>query len=318
MTAPAALPVLREYDDWPRGPLHLVIGEFDGVHIGHRAAVRALHESARRDGATALAMHFDPIPIEYLAPAAPRSALTDTAERTRLLFDAGADAVVVVRFDDDFSHQLPDEFVSRVIDAGEVRRIIVAPDFRFGHDRVGDVRLLVTLGVKHGFVVDVIDTVYSERRVVTAVLVRNALLAGDVADANRLLGRTYSLVSRTAPDDRLRAKGLGHPAIDLVVPTDRLVPRDGVYAVWAVVGGELVDAVANLTIVAGASGALERHLEVHFLEREQPVRPKSMPVLFVSRLRDDLRFASGWELSQQIARDVIAATAALREETTTR
>ena len=121
MTAPRASPVLLEYDNWPRGSLHLVIGEFDGVHIGHQAAVRALHDTARRDGGTALAMHFDPIPVEYLAPAAPRSAVTDTAERTQLLFEAGADAVVVVRFDDDFSHQLPDEFVSRVVDAGEVR-----------------------------------------------------------------------------------------------------------------------------------------------------------------------------------------------------
>ena len=318
MTALAALPVLREYDEWPRGPLHLVIGEFDGVHIGHRAAVRALHEGARRDGATALAMHFDPIPLEYLAPTAPRSALTDTPERTRLLFEAGADAVVVVRFDDDFSHQLPDEFVSRVVDAGEVRRMIVAPDFRFGHDRVGDVRLLVTLGIRHGFVVDVIDTVYSDRRAVSAVLVRNALLAGDVADANRLLGRTYGLVGRTGPGDRLRAKGLGHPAIDLLLPTDRLVPRDGVYAAWAVVGGERVSAVANLTLIAGATGTLERHLEVHFLERDRPDRPESMPVLFVRRIRDDMRFASGWELARQIARDVISATAALREETATR
>jgi riboflavin kinase/FMN adenylyltransferase len=318
MTAPHALPVLREYDNWPRGSLHLVIGEFDGVHIGHRAVLRALHDTARRDGATALAMHFDPIPIEYLAPAAPRSALTDTAERSQLLFEAGADAVVVVRFTDDFAHQMPDEFVSRVTDAGEVRRVIVAPDFRFGHDRVGDIRTLVSLGVRHGFVVDVIDTVYSERRAVTAALVRNALLAGDVADANRLLGRTYSLVGRAAPDGRLRAKGLGHPAIDLLLPTDRLVPRDGVYAVWAVVEGERVGAVANLALSAGASGAVERHLELHFLERETALRGESVQAFFVRRVRDEMRFPSSWELSQQIARDVVAATAALREETAPR
>jgi len=298
--------------------VHLVIGEFDGVHIGHQAAVRALRDGARRDGATALAMHFDPIPIEHLAPTAPRSALTDATERTKLLFEAGADAVVVVRFDDDFSHQSPEEFVSRVVDAGEVRRMIVSPDFRFGHDRAGDVRLLVTLGVKYGFVVDVIDTVYSEQRAVTAALVRNALLAGDVGDANRLLGRTYSLVGRAVPGGRLRAKGLGHPAVDLLLPTDRLVPRDGVYAVWAVADGERVAAVANLVLRAGASGALERYLEVHVLERETALHGESTQVLFVRRVRDDARFPSGWDLSQQIARDVVAATAALREETAAR
>jgi riboflavin kinase/FMN adenylyltransferase len=318
MTAPRPLPVAHEYDGWPSGPLHLVIGEFDGVHIGHRAAVRALHDSARRDGATALAMHFDPIPLDYLAPTAPRSALTDTAERTTLLFEAGADAVVVVRFDDDFSHQLPEEFISQVVDAGEVRRVIVGSDFRFGHDRVGDIRTLVSLGVRHGFAVDVIETVYSERRAVTAVLVRNALLAGDVTDANRLLGRTYSLVGGIAPDGRLRAKGLGHPAIELLLPTDRLVPRDGVYAVWAIVDGERVGAVANLAVFASASGGLERHLDVHVLDSERTLRGESVEVSFVRRVRDELRFASGWELSQQIARDVVAAKAALGEETAPR
>lgn len=295
--------------------MHLVIGEFDGVHIGHQAAVRALRDGARRDGATAVAMHFDPIPIEHLAPTAPRSALTNAAERTKLLLEAGADAVVVVRFDDDFAHQSPEEFVSRVVDAGEVRRMIVSPDFRFGHDRAGDVRLLVTLGVKHGFVVDVIDTVHSEQRAVTAALVRNALLAGDVGDANRLLGRTYSIVGRAVPGGRLRAKGLGHPAVDLRLPNDRLVPRDGVYAVWAVAEGERVGAVANLVLRADASGALQRYLEVHLLERETTLHGESTQVLFVRRVRDDARFPSGRELAQQIARDAVAATAALREET---
>jgi riboflavin kinase / FMN adenylyltransferase len=317
-TAPRAGVVLHEYDDWPRGPIHLVIGEFDGVHIGHQAAVRALRDSARRDGATALAMHFDPIPIEYLAPEAPRSAITGAAERTQLLFEAGADAVAILRFTDDFAHQLPDEFVSGVMDAGEVKRVIVAPDFRFGHDRVGDIRILVGLGVQHGFAVDVIDTVHSERRVVTAALVRNALLAGDISDVNRLLGRTYSLVARAATDVRLRAKGLGYPAIDLLLPTDRLVPRDGVYAAWAVLNGERVGAVANAVLTTTANGALERHLEVHLLEHETAPHGESMQVLFVRRVRDEMRFASGWELARQIGRDVVAARVALGEDAAAR
>ena len=313
-TAARPLPVLREYDDWPRGPLHLVIGEFDGVHSGHQAAVRALRESARRDGATALAMHFDPIPIEHLAPAAPRSAITDAAERTQMLFEAGADAVALVRFTDDFAHQLPDEFISRVADAGDVRRVIVAPDFRFGHDRVGDVRTLVSLGVKQRFVVDVVETVYSQRRTVTAALVRNALLAGDIADANGLLGRTYSLVGHVAPGRRLLAKGLGHPTIDLLAPTDRLVPRNGVYAVWAEVDGQRVGAIANLVLRAGVGRALEWHLEVHLLDGETALHGESARVFFIRRLRDEMRFPSGWELSQQIGRDVVAARAVLHED----
>ena len=155
-TAARPLPVLREYDDWPRGPLHLVIGEFDGVHIGHQAAVRALRDRARRDGGTAIAMHSDPIPIEHLAPAGATPGDHRRAKRSRLLTAAGADAVVTMRFDDDFAHQLPHEFGSRLTAAGPVRRIIVAPEFRFGYDRVGDVRTLVSLGATEGFTVDVV------------------------------------------------------------------------------------------------------------------------------------------------------------------
>jgi riboflavin kinase/FMN adenylyltransferase len=308
-TAPVAL---TECDDWPHGPIHLCVGEFDGVHIGHRAALAELRRGADAAGATALAMTFDPIPVEFFAPET-RSALTDREERVRLLFAAGAGAVTVLRFDDDLSHQLPEEFVQHLVDAGDLRRIIVGADFRFGHERRGDVRTLVGIGARRGFRVDVVQTVYSDGRIVSSALVRNALLAGDMVDAARLLGRPFTLTAHAVAGARRRGQGLGHPAVDLTLPADRIVPRDGVYAVWARLGTERVPAVANLSLRATGGGGIARHLEIHLLDRETVLRDDAVEISFARRLRDELRFPSGYELSQQIARDIVAARAALEE-----
>ena len=308
-SAPAPL---TEYDDWPDGPVHLCVGEFDGVHIGHQAALAELRRGADAAGATALAMTFDPIPVEFFAPET-RSALTDREERVRLLFAAGAGAVTVLRFDDEFSHQLPDEFVQHLVDAADLRRIIVGADFRFGHERQGDVRTLVGIGARRGFRVDVVATVQSEGRIVSSALVRSALLAGDVLDAARLLGRPFTLTARVMPGGRRRGQGLGHPSLDLTLPADRMVPREGVYAVWAHLGAERVPAVANLSMSAMISGDIARRFEVHFLDRETVLQAAEVQISFARRLRDELRFPSGHELSRQIARDIMEARSALRE-----
>src|SRR5688500_13317791 len=124
--------ILTGFGGWPRGALHLAIGVFDGVHVGHQALVRHLVDGARPDSATAIAATFDPLPIQVLAPGAPPSALSDAGERARLLAAAGADAVVAFPFDEAFAKMPAREFVDRLRAAGDVRRIVVGGDFRFG------------------------------------------------------------------------------------------------------------------------------------------------------------------------------------------
>lgn len=300
---------LSEYEDWPSGPVHLCIGEFDGVHLGHQAALAELRRGADADGATALAMTFDPIPVEYFEPEV-RSALTGLDERIRLLLAAGAGAVTVMRFDDDFSHQLPDEFVGHIVDACDLRRIIVGPDFRFGYERQGDVRSLVGIGARRGFAVDVVETVQLDQRIVSASLIRNALLAGDVGDAARLLGRPFTIAGRAAV--RRRSHGDGHPALEIDLPVDRLLPRDGVYAVWAASSaGRRLPALAELRLWTTPGGQSERHLEVRALEGELPPHGSTVEITFARHLRDDMRFASLYDHSTRTARDMSDARAAL-------
>ncbi|MEP6693701.1 MAG: bifunctional riboflavin kinase/FAD synthetase [Chloroflexota bacterium] len=303
--------VVHDWDGWPRGPLSIAIGVFDGVHLGHQALIKATAERARRQGGRALAATFDPLPIQALAPGAPPSALSDLEERVRRLHDAGADDVVVFHFTKEFAALTADEFVKRLAGAGEVRQILVGEDFQFGHDRGGDVRSLAAAGTTYGFEVVVASPVKRDGEVVSSTRIRNALLAGDVEGAAALLDHPY-LVNGTVVHGAKRGRALGFPTINLAVPPERLLPRDGIYAMWVRVGDEQVAAAASLGVRPTFGGG-DRTLEAYLLDWEGDAYGDRIEAAFVKRLRDELRFASAAELSEQIARDVEATRAALRD-----
>jgi riboflavin kinase/FMN adenylyltransferase len=301
--------VLNDFTGWPRGALFVTVGVFDGVHRGHQEVIARTAERAHARGGRAIATTFDPLPIQVLAPAAPPFGLSDIDERTRLLHDAGAEDVVIFHFTKQFAAMTPAEFIQRVAGAGEVRQIVVGEDFQFGHDRAGNVRTLTASGPAFGFEVFVAPPVRVDGEVVSSTRVRNALLAGDVTSAARLLGRPYSVRGTVARGSE-HGRGLGFPTIDLAVPPARLLPRDGVYAMTLVIRDQRLPAVASVGVRPTPTGA-DRTLEAFLLE---PARHASeiIDAVFVKRLRDDVRFATPAELSEQITRDVEAARSALR------
>lgn len=303
--------VLHDFARWPRGQVSIAVGVFDGVHIGHQALIGQTAKGAKQFGGRALAATFDPLPIQALAPGAPPSALSDVDDRVRLLHAAGADDVVVFHFTKEFAALTADEFVRRLVGAGEVRRIFVGEDFQFGHDRGGNVRTLAAAGAKHGFEVVVATPVTEGGEVVSSTLIRNALLAGDVTRAARLLGRPYS-VRGTVVHGEKRGRELGFPTINLAIPPQRLLPRDGIYAMTVRVRDEQVAAAASLG-VRPTFGSGDRTLEAYLLDWKGDVYGDTIEAAFVKRLRDELRFASALELTDQIARDVEATRTALRD-----
>ena len=303
--------VLHDFGDWPRGPLHLAIGVFDGVHVGHQALVRGVAERAMKAGATPMAATFDPLPIEVLAPGAPPSALSDLDERCALLEAAGAKAVVVCHFTKEFASLTPEKFARRLRTAGDVGQVCVGDDFQFGHDRSGNVAVLERLGKTLGFSVNIAAPVMVDGRIVSSTRIRNALLAGDVAEAARLLGRSYA-VTGVVEHGNKRGRALGFPTVNLGVPPHRLLPRDGIYAVWAHVNGKRVAAAASLG-VRPTFGAGERRLEAYLLDWSGDLYGDHVKAEFVKRLRDELRFASASELAEQIAKDVEETRKALAD-----
>ena len=275
---------------------------FDGVHIGHRALIAELVGGARQRRATPVAATFDPLPIQALAPGAPPSALSDVQQRVRLLREAGADAVVVFGFDKEFASLSADAFIDRVRGACDVRRIVVGPDFHFGHRAEGDVETLRARGVRDGFSVEVMPPMEVDGAIVSSTRIRNLLLAGAVEPAARLMGRPYAVRGQVVHGER-RGRSLGFPTINLALPRERLLPRDGIYAMWAEMGEGRFKAAASLGVRPTFGGG-ERVLEAYLLDFGGDLYGEEVEVSFVKRLRDEIAFASPAELAAQIARDV--------------
>ncbi len=302
--------MIRGLDGWPGGALHVALGVFDGVHLGHRALIAHLVRGARASGATTVAATFDPLPIEVLAPGAPPSALSDADERCALLREAGADAVALIRFDEKFAALTPEMFVSRLTGAGAVGRVVVGSDFRFGHERSGDLRLLRELGRQKGFEVDEFPPLAARGAVVSSTRIRNALRAGEAEIAAALLGRPYA-VRGTVVHGEQRGRGLGYPTINIETPPERLLPKDGIYAMWVEVGGARHRAAASLGL-RPTFGSGPRRLEAFLLDFSGELYDAPVRASFVRRLRDELYFEGPEALAAQIARDVEAARRALQ------
>jgi riboflavin kinase/FMN adenylyltransferase len=302
---------------WPAGPLHLTFGVFDGVHRGHRALIGELVAGARAAGARAVVGTFDVHPARVVAPQHAPLALSSAEEKIALLEAAGADDVVLWRFDRAFASLEAEEFVERIARAGRVRRVLVGFDLVFGHARRGDARLLRELGSRHGFDVAEGAPVAFEGAPISSSRIREALVAGDIATANAMLGREYG-VRGTVVHGAGRGRVLGYPTINIATPSDRQLPADGIYAMRVAVGGETLPAAANLGVrpTFEASGA--RLLEAHLLDVERDLYGQPVDARFVARIRDERKFGSSEELTRQIAADVEAARAVLANSSAAR
>ena len=299
------------FSGWPRGPLHLTFGVFDGVHRGHRALLGELVAGAGAAGARALVATFDVHPARVLAPQRAPQALTSAEEKLELLGSTGVDDVVMWRFDRAFSEIPADEFVAMLARAGEIRHIVAGFDLVFGHDRTGDAGLLRTLGARHGFDVSEAPEVLFADLPISSSRIRVALAAGRIGEANAMLGREYG-VRGTVVHGAGRGRGLGYPTINIATPSDRQLPSDGIYAMRIAVEGELLAAAANLGVRPTFETAGARLLEAHLIDVDRDLYGRLVEARFVTRLRDERRFATPDELAGQIARDVEAARAALR------
>jgi len=294
--------------------LHLAVGVFDGVHLGHQALIRGLVGGARAAGATAVAATFDPLPGQVLAQDPPQSTLADAPERATLLLHAGAHDVIVFTFDKTFSQQSADSFIERVTNAGQVTRIVVGPDFQFGHGREGAVPALRTLGERYGFAVTVVEPISLGGAVVSSTRIRQALREGDLVTAQSLLGRPYSATGTIVKGEQ-RGRALGYPTINVATPPDKLLPQDGIYATWVTLAedgsGKRYRAATSLGVRPTFGGG-PRKLEAYILDFGWEVYGQEATIAFVERLRDELRFDSAEELAAQIAKDVERTRVALR------
>jgi riboflavin kinase / FMN adenylyltransferase len=291
----------------PPGPGHfsrtvVTVGNFDGVHLGHRVILGRVCQRARELDCQPVAFTFDPHPARVLNPDSNLRLLTTPAQKIALLEGAGV-AVVVQPFTREFAAIPAREFVREYfVNRLQAREVVVGHDYRFGYRREGSIALLKEMGQALGFSVQVVWAVEVDDAVVSSSLIRAMLKLGNVREANRLLGRTYGVAGRVVAGKGRGGKLLGVPTANLA-PENDLLPASGIYAVWVVKDGEKLPGVANIGTCPTFDNQ-ELSLEVHLIDFTGDLYGEVLQVEFVARLREERRFSSIGELAVQIRADI--------------
>ena len=306
--------IWRSLDDVPAdlGRSVVVIGNFDGVHLGHRHVVRRARELADVDGLPVVAVTFDPHPMAVLRPEHAPLALTDIAPRCVLLAEAGVDDVLVIPFSRDIAAWTPEEFVDRVIVEGlHASGVVVGGNFRFGARAAGDVGMLAEAGRSRDFQV-VGVALDGGPQVWSSTYVRTCLAGGDVEGAAEALGRPYSVVGPVVVGDR-RGRELGYPTAN-VLTHGLAAPADGVYAGWLTVldpatgrpgPGEPMPTAISVGTNPTFDGERERRVEAYVLDRtDLDLYGELVEISFVARIRGMVKFEGIEALVETMGEDV--------------
>ncbi len=286
------------------GPCALTIGNFDGVHAGHRRILRRVVELARKMNWRASAMTFDPHPARILAPAQAPRLLTTPEERARLMGEEGIEQVLILPFTAALSRMAPEEFVrDLLVGRLDVRAVLVGADFRFGYQKQGDTRLLAKLGEAFGFRTEVIEAVKLAGLPVSSSLIRKLIENGEVSRARRMLERPYWLEGEV-----IKGFGIGStqtvPTLNLRPPAE-VLPAAGVYVTQVEDSetGRQWPAVTNVGF-RPTFGGTDLSIESHLLEPLEVAPPRRLRVEFLYRLRPERKFASAEQLKIQIMKDI--------------
>lgn len=292
----------------------VTVGMFDGVHVGHRALLQRLVESANQQGLRSVLITFDAHPRDVVHDGAgPVPLLTTTDEKLHLLKDTGLNLVMVIHFDHSLSHLSPTDFV-QIILKGRVgmKRIIIGYNHAFGKNRTGDRETLIAMSRTIGFSVEVVNPVRVNEQIISSSYLRGLITQGAVADAARGLGRFYSL-SGMVIHGFGRGKRLDCPTANLgLIKPEKLSPHDGIYAGVARLGGESFPAAISIGYNP-TFGEGKHSLEAHLINFDRDIYGEELELQFVERIRNEKKFASEADLSAQIHQDVAVAAELLTE-----
>lgn len=295
--------VLRWAPERANHPVALTIGNFDGVHLGHKAMLARLIDAARARSMPSAVMTFEPQPQEFFAPDQAPARLTSLREKLELLDAAGIDIVFVCRFDYAMAQMPAGRFVARVVSAAlGTRWLLVGDDFRFGARRSGNYDLLVSLASKYSYEIEKTGSIMHEGTRISSTAVRACLEAGDLAGAQSLLGRRYAISGRVEHGDGV-GSGLGYPTANVRLGRQK-APLSGIFVVEVEgLGPQPLQGVASLGVRPTVKRQGRAVLEVHLFDFDRNIYGRRIDVRFLAKLRDEEKFASVDELVLQMDRD---------------
>ena len=292
-------------------PLHLALGVFDGVHTGHQAVIARAVEAATRDGGLAGVLTFDPHPIRVIAPGkAPTALLGTLAHKARVMEKFGVRLFIPLPFDLQLAQMEASEFIEKLT-AAPVKTIAVGEDWRFGHHRSGDVNFLQQEAARRGFKLEAVSPVMHDGERVSSTRIRQAIRDGNLATAEQMLGRPYSVSGKVTEGKKL-GRTLGFPTANLTTGEAQL-PPDGVWVVRVLLPDDRdLAGVANLGLRPTVGGD-RRWLEVHLLDFSGDLYGQELEIRFQKHLRPEIKFPSIDALRLQIRQDADEARRLLGE-----
>lgn len=300
--------ILRSIDSLATvpGPLALAVGVFDGIHLGHQEVIRAAQEHAAQHHGAAVVVTFDPHPAHVLRPGAAPKLLCGPRHQQLVLSQLGIHSLLACPFTLETAQTPARDFITRLVQAARpLGCVSVGYTWSFGHQRSGDIHLLMEMGQQHDFAVYGVPPLKIDGSIVSSTLIREAVAAGDFDTAAKLLGRAHSVFG-TVVQGRQLGRQLGFPTANVEVENEQLPPL-GVYAVEARIDEQWLPAVANLGRRPTVADNADPSLEVHLLDWSGDLYGKDLEVRFTRFLRPEMKFSGLEELKAQIARDIEAA-----------
>lgn len=298
--------VLRHFPASSDTPHVVAIGNFDGMHIGHQAVLQALKERAQALNATACVMTFEPHPREFFTPQQAPARLTSLREKLELMEAAGIQKVHICHFDAAFAAMSGADFMQDILHQSlNAKAVLVGEDFRFGAKRSGNVEMLRGSGSQLGFAVYPVPKVEIGGQRVSSTAVREALAAGELAQAKALLGRDYSISGLVVHGDKL-GRELGYPTANVQMHHDK-PPLTGIYAVKLRLLQKELPGVASLGVRPTVKNDGKPTLEVHLFDFDGDLYGQHAQVHFLKKIREEAKFADLEALKRQMALDEQAA-----------
>ena len=282
----------------------VTIGAFDGVHLGHQAVIKHLLEKSAELAVPSVIIVFEPLPREYFSPLEAPARIMSFREKFVAMEALGVDRLMRVRFNEGLRNMSAQRFLEDIfVDGLGVRHIVLGDDFRFGNDRQGDLEFIRQQGPRYGYGAGPTPTRSIDGERVSSTRIRQALESADFDEAQRLLGRPYSISGKVVYGRQL-GRTIGTPTANVELRRLR-APLSGVYSVEVSGGGlDAAWGVANVGIRPTVEDSIKANLEVHLLDRQIALYGQHIEVRFRRKLRDEQKFGSVDELKENIARDI--------------
>ena len=283
----------------------LSIGNFDGVHTGHRKVIEKLAEQGKAMGRPVVLMMFEPQPLEFFLGENAPTRLMRLREKIIQLKDLPVDKVLVVKFNQAFADYQADDFITEIlVEKLNVKQLVVGDDFHFGKARCGNFAMLKEKGLLYGFKVEDTRSFYIDEHRVSSTLIRDALGSGNLAQASVMLGRDYSVCGRVAHGNK-RGRTIGFPTANILM-FRKNTPITGVFAVTMTgINGKEIQGIANVGTRPTVDGGTKVILETHLFDFNEEIYGQYVEVHFKQKIRDEIRFQSLDALKAQIEKDIV-------------